>query len=130
MNFGGAGPTTRASGRGGDADADVVQGRPPLAPGAAVPDTSAADSMRSLLPTPAERPRTILRFAEEKDLLISGMLAAGKELSGKPAVIDVPSGKGHFLLFAINPMWRQQTQGSFMLLLNAAMNFENLGVGR
>jgi hypothetical protein len=27
-------------------------------------------------------------------------------------------------------MWRQQTQGSFMLLLNAALNYDNLHVGR
>jgi hypothetical protein len=42
----------------------------------------------------------------------------------------VPVGKGHALLFAINPMWRQQTQGSFFLLFNAMFNFDNLGVGR
>lgn len=123
-------PASRPSGRGTIADADVVQGRPPLAAGPAAPDTAQMDSMRSLQPSPAERPRTILRFADEKDLLISGMLAGGRELAGKPAVVDVPKGKGHYLLFAINPMWRQETQGSFMLLLNAAMNFENLGVGR
>ena len=54
----------------------------------------------------------------------------GLRVAGKPAVVDVPKGKGHYLLFAINPMWRQQTQGSYMLLLNAAMNFGALGVGR
>jgi hypothetical protein len=58
------------------------------------------------------------------------MLAGGRELAGKAAVVDVPRGKGHYLLFAINPMWREQTQGSVMLVLNAAMNFEHLGAGR
>ena len=72
----------------------------------------------------------VLRFAEEKDLLISGMLAGGRELANRPAVVDVPRGKGHVLLFANNPMWRQQTQGSFFLLFNAMLNFDNLGVGR
>jgi hypothetical protein len=76
------------------------------------------------------RPRVVVRFADEKELFVSGMLAGGKELANRPAVIDVPKGKGHYLLFANNPMWRQQTQGSFFLLFNAALNFDNLGVGR
>ena len=78
----------------------------------------------------AMRPRVILRFAsDEKNLLISGMLAGGSELANAPAVVDVPQGKGHVVMFAINPMWRHQTQGSFFLIFNAALNYDNLGVG-
>ena len=58
------------------------------------------------------------------------MIENGQEIAEKPAVVDVPHGKGHVLLFAINPMWREQTQGSFMLVFNAAMNYDHLGVGR
>lgn len=127
-------PQARPSGRGGLDDPDVVQGRPPAPPAPRQRPGEINDemmeAMRPYIPPPAERPRTILRFAPEKDLLISGMLAGGRELAGKPALIDVPRGQGHFLLFAINPMWRQQTQGSFMLLLNAAMNFQHLQAGR
>jgi len=73
----------------------------------------------------------VLRFVtDEKNLLVSGMLAGGTELAGKAAVIDVPVGKGHVVMFAANPMWRHQTQGAFFLLFNAALNFDNLGVGR
>jgi hypothetical protein len=77
------------------------------------------------------RPRVVLRFnSNEKELLISGMLAGGNELAGKAAVVDVPVGKGHVVMFANNPMWRHQTQGSFFLLFNAALNYNNLSVGR
>lgn len=131
---GAAGGQNRPSGRGGVDDPDVVQGRPPSAsvPAPRPGELSAEqlENMRGFLPTPAERPRTILKFGVEKELLISGLLAGGRELAGKPALVDVPHGQGHYVLFAINPMWRQQTQGSFMLLLNAAMNFDHLGVGR
>jgi hypothetical protein len=72
----------------------------------------------------------VLRFAGEKDLWISGMLAGGSELADAPAIVDVPLGRGHVVLFATNPMWRQETQGSFMLLLNAALNFDHLNAGR
>ena len=125
---------SRPSGRGGPDDPDVVQGRPPAPPAPPMrPGELSADmmeAMRPYLPPPNERPRVLLRFSNEKELLVSGMLAGGRELAGKPALIDVPRGKGHWLLFANNPMWRQQTQGSFMLLLNAAMHFEHLGIGR
>jgi hypothetical protein len=72
----------------------------------------------------------VLRFAGEKDLWISGMLAGGSELAESPAIVDVPVGRGHVVLFATNPMWRQETQGSFMLLLNAALHFDHLNAGR
>jgi hypothetical protein len=58
------------------------------------------------------------------------MLAGGAELANRPAIVDVPVGRGHVLLFATNPMWRHQTQGEFFLLFNAALNFDHLGVGR
>jgi hypothetical protein len=127
-------PPSRPSGRGGLDDPDIVQGRPPSPPAPPLrPGELSAEmmeAMRPYLPPPNERPRILLRFAGEKELLVSGMLAGARELAGRPALIDVPRGKGHWLLFANNPMWRQQTQGSFMLLLNAAMHFDHLNAGR
>jgi len=76
------------------------------------------------------RPRIVLRFAPEKDLLVSGMLAGGADLAGRPAVVDVPVGKGHVVMFANNPMWRHETHGSFFLVFNAALNYDHLHVGR
>jgi hypothetical protein len=126
---------SRVSGRGAPSDPDVVQGRP-------VTETDAKperkpweeppipqeylDDIRHLLPRPEERPKVVVRFAEEKDLLVSGMLAGGREVAGRPAVVDIPVGKGHFILFANNPMWRQQTQGSFFLVFNVLLNFDKL----
>jgi hypothetical protein len=116
---------SRPSGRGGPNDPDVIQGRPPVEPPKS-PEQETSEFQRLFQAPPEERPRVLLRFAEERDLLVSGMLAGGGELAGKPAVVDIQRGKGHYLMFAINPVWREQTQGSFMLLLNAAMNFDNL----
>jgi hypothetical protein len=131
---------TRPSGRGSTTDPDIPQGRtwtPPEPP----PDRSRAEKelyvdpqfrvfYTSALPPPSLYPRVVLRFADEKDLWISGMLAGGSELAGAPAIVDVPLGRGHVVLFANNPMWRQETQGSFMLLLNAALNYDHLDAGR
>ena len=127
----------RPSGRGGLNDPDVIQGRRPLPPQPPTPpsEDGIPEEFRTQaagqLPPPEMRPRVVLRFAsDEKNLLVSGMLAGGSELTGKPAVIDVPVGKGHIVMFANNPMWRHQTHGSFSMLFNAALNFDHLHVGR
>jgi dipeptidyl aminopeptidase/acylaminoacyl peptidase len=75
-------------------------------------------------------PRVVMRWSDEKDLWVSGMLAGASELAGTPAVIDVPLGKGHVVLFGNNPMWRHETHGSFMLLLNTALHYNHLQSGR
>jgi hypothetical protein len=146
LNFGGGDstPGTRPSGRGSLTDADIVQGMPQPSP-APSPASSPAAADRSeeqlteeqrlqlgaFYVPPAQRPRVVLRFAsDEKNLLVSGMLAGGSELANAPAVIDVPVGRGHIVMFAINPMWRHQTQGSFFLLFNAALNFDQLDTER
>jgi hypothetical protein len=134
---GAAGP--RPSGRGGVGDPDIIQGMPQAGqrpqqqtrPG----EDGLSEEVRQLagpmIVPPNMRPRVVLRFnSTERELLISGMLAGGAELAGKPAVIDIPVGKGHVVMFANNPMWRHQTQGSFFLLFNAALNYNNLGAGR
>jgi hypothetical protein len=75
------------------------------------------------------RPRIVLRFAAESDLLVSGMMAGGSALANQIAVIDVPRGKGHVVMFANNPMWRNETQGSYFLLFNAMLNYDHLAAG-
>jgi hypothetical protein len=139
---GGGGDTAggRPTGRGAPNDPDIPQGRPYTAPparpevrpGEEPPlDDEARETLRAYLPPPDMRPRIVVRFAaDEKDLLVSGMLAGGRELINRPAVVDVPRGKGHVLLFANNPMWRNETQGSYFLLFNAMLNFDHLGAGR
>lgn len=131
---------TRPSGRGSTTDPDIPQGRAYIAPEAAPKRTPAEKELyvdpqyrafySSQIPPESLYPRVVLRFADEKNLWISGMLAGSSELAGAPAVIDVPLGRGHVVLFANNPMWRQETQGSFMLVLNAALNFDHLDAGR
>jgi uncharacterized membrane protein YgcG len=136
---GGAAPGQRPSGRGSATDPDIIQSMPQQGPRPQQPARPGEEGIpeeirqfaAALIPPPNMRPRVVLRFnSNEKELLISGMLAGGSELAGKAAVVDIPVGKGHVVMFANNPMWRHQTQGSFFLLFNAAMNYNNLGAGR
>jgi hypothetical protein len=135
---GGSQATGRPSGRGTTSDPDIIQGMPQTAPPteAARPNEDGiTEEMRQalgpMIPPVSMRPRVVLRFAtEEKNLLVSGMLAGGRELTGRPAIVDVPVGRGHVVMFATNPMWRHQTQGAFFLLFNAALHYNHLGAGR
>jgi hypothetical protein len=130
----------RASGRGGPNDPDVIQGRdaykeerPPRRTPAQkelLVAEDQEDAARRNLPPRDRWPRVVLRFAPERELLLSGMISGGSALAEKPAVIDVPSGEGHVVLFANNPMWRDETMGSFFLLFNAALNYRHLHAGR
>lgn len=79
---------------------------------------------------PAIRPRVIFRYADSKDLLISGLVEGGDEIAQHPTVVDAPSGKGHVVLFSINPVYRGETWGTYSMVLNTILNFDSLNAGR
>jgi hypothetical protein len=79
---------------------------------------------------PAMRARVVLRYADAKDLLISGLVEGGGEIAQHPAVLDASYGRGHVVMFSINPVWRGETQGTYSLVLNTVMNFDSLNAGR
>jgi hypothetical protein len=128
----------RPTGRGTPDDVDVPQGRPP----APIPEEPRAEAWEALPLTdeqkrngiyvipPEFRPRVVLRYADLKELLVSGLLDGGSEIAQHAAVIDVPVEKGHVVLFSNNPIWRGETQGSYFLVFNAILNFDNLNAGR
>ena len=131
---------SRPSGRGGAGDPDVPQGRPyvPVPPkptpapgeeGFQLPEDYRVFA-ESRIPRAEDRPRVILAFPKAADgILLSGMLEGGEEIAGKGAVVDAPLGKGHVLLFACNPMWRVNTQGTYALVTNAILNWNALSLG-
>jgi hypothetical protein len=58
---------------------------------------------------PNQRPRVALRFADQNQLLVSGLLQGGGDIAQRPVVVDVPVDRGHVVLFANNPIWRGET---------------------
>jgi len=124
----------RPTGRGGPHDTDTPEGRPSVdAP--ALPEAKPwqalplnVEQMRNnswLIPA-NQKPRVILRYADADQLLIAGLLANGDEMAGHAAVVDALYGKGHVLLFASNPIWRGETIGSYPLVFNAIVHFDQL----
>jgi hypothetical protein len=138
---GGGGGGARPTGRGTADDPDIAQGRtidakfdaPPRAtvqPWQAAPITD--DQLRNplnIIP-PDQRPRVPLRFADQRELLVSGLLDGGSDIAQRPVVVDVPVQKGHVVLFANNPVWRGSTTGSYFLVFNTMLNWDNLSAGR
>jgi hypothetical protein len=120
----------RPTGRGGPKDTDAPQGRTPQPPRptqakierweARPLEIEELRNNPSVIPD-ALRPRTLVRFGDADDLLVSGLLEHGGELARRAAVVQVPVGKGKLLLFAINPIWRGSTIGSHPLVWNAIL---------
>ena len=79
---------------------------------------------------PDQRPRVAVRFSDQRELLVSGLLDGGADIAQRPAVIDAPLEKGHVVLFANNPIYRGETIGSYFLVFNTILNFDNLNAGR
>jgi hypothetical protein len=129
----------RTTGRGTAEDPDVVQGRPPadipeLPPTAEIWEAAPINeeqrrNLVGLIP-PAQRPRVVLRWGNANELLVSGLLDGGDEIAQHAAVIDSPLDRGHVVLFSMNPFWRGQTSGSYSLVFNTILNFDNLNAGR
>ncbi len=128
----------RPTGRGTADDPDVAQGRigvevareERIDTWKAVPITE--EQLRNginVIP-PSARPRVILRYADTRDLLVSGLVENGGEIAQHAAVVDVPLDKGHVVAFSNNPIWRGETQGSYFLVFNALLNFDQLDAGR
>jgi hypothetical protein len=61
---------------------------------------------------------------------VSGLLDGGADIAGGTVVADVPAEKGHYILFANNPIYRGETIGSYFMVFNAILSFDNLGAGR
>ncbi len=128
----------RPTGRGGPHDQDSPEGRvvaeapelPDPKPWEATPLNEEQKRYSPFFPSVRladdQTPHTIVRFADADDLLVSGLLDNGGNMAQYGAVVDARIGKGHTVLFAINPIWRGETVGSYALVFNTLMNADHL----
>jgi len=79
----------------------------------------------SLIPTEL-RPDVILRFAENKSLLLDGLLDKGGSLAEHAVVVNAHLGNGSVLLFGNNPVYRGETVGTYAMVFNAILNYQHL----
>jgi hypothetical protein len=60
----------------------------------------------------------------EGNLLASGWLLGESYLRRKSAVVDVPVGSGHIVLFGIRPQYRAQSYLTLKMFFNSLTYFE------
>lgn len=57
-------------------------------------------------------------------MLVSGQVWGEAGLAGRPAILDLPAGRGHVVAFNFNPLHRDLNRGDQRMLWNAVINWE------
>jgi Zinc carboxypeptidase len=67
--------------------------------------------------------RSVLTYPQN-GILASGWLLGEQALASRSAVMDVPMGRGHLVLFGIRPQYRGQANATFKLVFNGLYYWE------
>ena len=75
---------------------------------------------------PEDRSGVVMEWgdATSKDFVVSGQAWGEENLIGRPAILDMPVGKGHVVSFNFNPMHRDMNRGDQRMLWNAILNWQ------
>jgi hypothetical protein len=63
---------------------------------------------------------------DEVKMLVSGAVKGEDELEGRPAILDLPAGRGRVLAYNFNPIHRDLNRSDFRFLWNALLNWNAL----
>lgn len=74
---------------------------------------------------PEDRSGIVLEWGDSDGapLVVSGQAWGQAGLIGRPAILDMPVGRGHVVAFNFNPMHRDLNRGDQRLLWNAILNW-------
>jgi hypothetical protein len=70
--------------------------------------------------------QVLMRFPGGDKAVLSGLMKGATEIRNRPAIVDVPVGRGRVLLFSTNPCYRWQNFGEFNMLFNAVLNYNDI----
>jgi hypothetical protein len=75
---------------------------------------------------PVDRSGIVVEWGDRDGapLLVSGQVWGEAGLIGRPAVLDMPSGRGHVIAFNFNPFHRDMNRGDERLVWNAIINWQ------
>jgi hypothetical protein len=76
-------------------------------------------------PKAAPAPET-KKAPEDDRLVLSGLIKDPGAVDGKPAILEVPSGKGRVILFSFNPLHRYLNLSDFRFVWNVLLNWNDL----
>ena len=86
-----------------------------------MPDEGSVYFDKSLAFETAKKPVQVAARYAPLNVLESGWLLGPEKIQDKAALVEIPLGKGHVILFGFPPQNRGQTRGTFRLLFNALM---------
>lgn len=69
--------------------------------------------------------QVLMRFPGTEKNVLSGLARGIAETRNRPAIVDVPTGKGRVILFATNPCYRWQNHGEFGMLFNSILHYND-----
>jgi Zinc carboxypeptidase len=70
--------------------------------------------------------QVLMRFPGAEKSVLSGLMRGVTETRNRPAIVDVPTGKGRVILFATNPCYRWQNHGEFAMLFNTILYYNDI----
>jgi hypothetical protein len=73
-----------------------------------------------------EKPKDDKAKKDEVKMLVSGAVKGEDELEGRPAILDLPAGKGRVIAFNFEPIHRDLNRSDFRFLWNALLNWNAL----
>lgn len=73
-----------------------------------------------------EQEHVVMRYPGGDSSVMSGVMRGANEIRNRPAIVDVPVGKGRVLLYATNPVYRWQNHGEFNMVFNALLNYNDI----
>ncbi len=81
---------------------------------------------------PEDRSGVVMEWGDTdgKAFVVSGQGWGEESLVGRPAILDMPVGKGHVVCFNFNPMHRDLNRGDQRLLWNAILNWQAIIAGQ
>jgi hypothetical protein len=62
----------------------------------------------------------------KQTLVVSGGMKGESELEGRPAILDIPVGRGRIVAFGFDPIHRTLARSDFRLVWNALLNWNDL----
>jgi len=75
---------------------------------------------------PEDRSGIVMEWGDSSGapFLISGQVWGEGNILGRPAILDMPIGRGHVVAFNFNPFHRDMNRGDHRLVWNAILNWQ------
>jgi hypothetical protein len=84
------------------------------------------DERAQAVSAPEADSSSVLKDEPERDLVVSGGMKGADELEGRPAILDIPVGRGRIVAFGFDPIHRTLPRSDFRLVWNSLLNWNDL----